>query len=96
MRKAPKRANASKKKTPSPRLSTILMVEDTLKNMNYSLIKVSELKRILPKKVNHNVLIEILDYLNNCNKIVMGPKGIVWTINDSPKLRKAIEKGTIH
>jgi len=86
----------SKKKTNklksshSPRLSTILMVEDVLKNMDESLIKVSQLKKRLPKQINHNTLLNILDYLQKSNKILIGVKGIVWLVNDSPKWREAI------
>lgn len=93
--------NKSKKKTtkagkakhvPSPRLSTILMVEDTLENMDDSIIKVAKLKRILPKQVNHNTLIEVLDYLSKRNRILFTPKGIIWLVNDSPKWKEAIRK----
>mgnify|MGYP001557812471 FL=1 len=44
----------------SPTLNTVLMVEDTLKNMEGSIITIAELKRRLPKQVNHNVLKVIL------------------------------------
>ena len=74
----------------SPTLNTILMVEKTLQEMPESVIKVSELKRLLPKQINHNTLKNILEYLQESNKIFMGVKGIVWIHNDSPKLRKAI------
>jgi hypothetical protein len=84
--------NASTKRLPSPRLSTIKMVENSLKNMNDSVIKVSGLKKILPKQVNHNTLIEILDYLQKSNKILFSAKGIVWLVNDSPKMRAQLRK----
>ncbi|MFA5746088.1 MAG: hypothetical protein WCX82_02020 [archaeon] len=74
----------------SPTLNTILMVEKTLQEMPDSVIKISELKRLLPKQVNHNTLKNILEYLQESNKIFIGVKGIVWIHNDSPKLRKAI------
>jgi len=74
----------------SPTLKTIKMVEKSLKEMPDSMIKISELKRILPKQINHNTLKNILEYLQESNKIFIGVKGIVWIHNDSPKLRKAI------
>jgi hypothetical protein len=76
----------------SPRLSTILMVENALENMDDSVIKVSKLKKILPKKINHNTLLTVLDYLQKNNKIYMSVKGITWLVNDSPKWKEAIRK----
>ena len=76
----------------SPTLRTIKMVESTLKNMDESLITVAGLKRILPKKVNHNTLIEILDYLHKGRKIDFDVHGIVWIENNSPKMQAALRK----
>jgi hypothetical protein len=75
----------------SPTLATIRMVEDTLKNMPGSVMKISELKRALPRKVNHNTLMKVIDYLDESNKIAFGWRGICWIQNDSPKLKKAID-----
>jgi hypothetical protein len=80
-----------KKKTPSPRLDTIKMVEKTLNNMDESVIKVSALKRLLPKQVNHNTLLEILDYLQNSHKIFIGTKGISW-VHTGPKMKNILAK----
>ena len=77
----------------APTLNTILMVEDTLRNMDESLITIAGLKKILPKKVNHIALMNILDYLQKSNKIYMSVKGITWIVNDSPQLRRLIENG---
>ncbi len=77
----------------SPTLRTIKMVENTLKNMDESRIKISELKKILPRQINHNTLKQVIDYLEESNKIVTSHKGITYTINNSPKLKKAIENG---
>ncbi len=81
------------KQVHSPTLKTVMMVEDVLKNMDESVITVAELKRRLPRQVNHNTLKEILDYLDKSNKIYMNVKGITWLVNDSPKMREAIRKG---
>ncbi len=77
----------------SPTLNTVLMVENTLKNMEGSVITIAELKRRLPKQVNHNVLKVILEYLEKSNKIAVSLKGITWIHNTNPNLRQAIRKG---
>lgn len=80
----------------SPTLNTVIMVENTLKNMDESAIKIAELKRRLPKQVNHNTLMIILKYLEDSNKIYIGLKGITWIQNDNPNLREAIKRGHRH
>ena len=82
-----------KKLEHSPTLNTVLMVEETLKNMDESIITVAEFKRKLPKQINHNTLKLILEYLEESNKIAVTMKGITWIHNLNPKLRKAIKKG---
>jgi len=84
----------SEKQIHWPTLNTVIMVENELKNMNESLISIAELKRKLPRQVNHNTLILILQYLEESNKILSSIKGITWIHNPSPKLKRAIEKGT--
>lgn len=77
----------------SPTLNTILMVEETIKNSDKSLMKVSDIKRELPKQVNHNVLKTILEYLEDSNKIAVSLKGITWIHNSNAKLTKNINLG---
>jgi len=77
----------------SPTLNTVLMVEHTLQTMNESLITVADLKKILPKQINHNTLMTILTYLEAGNKIAVSLKGITWIHNTNPRLRKAISEG---
>ncbi len=76
-----------------PTLNTVIMVEEALKDMPGSVMSVAELKRGLPRQVNHNTLMLILEYLDRSNKIAVGLKGITWIHNTNPKLRKAISKG---
>jgi len=76
-----------------PTLNTVIMVENVLKNLNESVISIAELKRKLPRQVNHNTLMVILQYLEDSNKIFVGLKGITWIHNSSLKLRKAIKEG---
>jgi len=71
-------------------LNTVIMVENILKNMDESVISIAELKRRLPKQVNHNTLMIILQYLEESNKIIFTSKGITWIHNTNPNLRKAI------
>jgi hypothetical protein len=78
----------------APTLNTILMVEETLKNMEGSVMTIAELKRKLPKQINHNTLKAILEYLENSNKIAVSIKGITWIKNDNPNLRRLIAAGT--
>ncbi len=79
----------------APTLNTIIMVENTLKNMDESVITIAELKRRLPKQINHYTLKAILEYLDESNKIIVGIRGITWIHNDSPKLKKAIANGLV-
>ena len=77
----------------SPTLNTVIMVEETLRNIDESVITVAELKRRLPKKINHNKLKTILRYLEESNKIVVTVDGITWIFNRNPNLRRAIRTG---
>ena len=81
------------KKEHYPNLSTVLMVEDTLQKMDESVVTIAELKRKLPREVNHNTLKIILEYLEKSNKIAVTLRGITWVHNTNPNLRKAISTG---
>ena len=75
-----------------PSLKTVLMVEETLKKAELTMTR-EELKRGLPKKVMHQTLNIILNYLEESGKIMDGRKGILWIYNPSPKLQSAIKAG---
>lgn len=77
----------------SPTLNTVIMVEDALKKAGKSVISIAELKRRLPKQVNHYTLMAILEYLEESNKIAVTLKGITWIQNASRNLKEAIRKG---
>ena len=77
----------------SPTLNTVIMVEEVLKRIPGSVITVAELKRLLPRQVNHNVLKIILIYLEQSNKIAVTMRGITWTFNPDARLRAAMAKG---
>ncbi|MHB1830593.1 MAG: hypothetical protein ACYCO0_04335 [Candidatus Micrarchaeaceae archaeon] len=75
----------------SPTLNTVLMVEQTLRDSK-EVIKISELKRRLPRKVMHATLLEILNYLQESGKILITTKGVVWTYVPSELMNK-LKKG---
>ncbi len=77
----------------SPTLNTVLMVESSLKKSG-ELIKLAELKKILPKQIMHQTLIKILDYLQISGKIIIGTKGILWIYTERKELNELIKKGT--
>jgi hypothetical protein len=76
-----------------PTLNTVMMVENTLKKMNESVISIAELKRNLPKQVNHITLMTILEYLEKSNKIAVTLRGITWIENNNSNLKKMIASG---
>lgn len=80
-------------KQTTPTLNTVIMVENTIKNSPNSINKLSDIKRALPKKVNHNTLKVILEYLELSNKIAFSSKGITWIHNNNSYLRSVLNKG---
>ena len=70
----------------SPTLNTVLMVENVIKNARDSIISIPEIKRNLPKQINHNTLMIILEYLEESGKIAVTMKGITWIHNTNPTL----------
>jgi hypothetical protein len=77
----------------SPTLNTVIMVEEVLKGMDESVVTIPELKKRLPRQVNHNTLKVILEYLERSNKIAVSLKGITWIQNANKDLRKAVRTG---
>lgn len=75
----------------SPRLATVLMVEETLRNAGV-VLKIAELKRRLPKQVMHNTLLQILDYLQESGKILITTKGVLWIYRPPSELER-LKKG---
>ncbi len=74
-----------------PRLDTVLMVEDTIKKLDYYPTK-NQLWRALPKMVMWQTLGLILEYLEKSNKILITKdKKIMWVAMDNRKLRKLFE-----
>lgn len=73
----------------APTLSTILMVERTIKKADkYPTRK--ELWNRLPRKVQYQTFKQILEYLEASGKITFNDKEILWIFPDNPKLRKLL------
>ena len=76
----------------SPTLETVQMVEETIKNAK-EVISVAELKRRLPRQVNHYTLKAILRYLQASGKIEFTPDGVVWIFTPREDLKAILSKG---
>lgn len=77
-----------------PNLNTVLMVEDFLKEHRDLPIKISDLKKQLPKQVMHQTLQVVLEYLWRSGKIIYGPRGVQWIYSEPQHLRKMFD-GTL-
>lgn len=77
----------------SPTLNTVMMVEETLKKVG-EVITLAKLKKKLPKKIMHQTLLKILDYLQMSGKIIIGTKGILWIYTERKELNELINRGT--
>jgi len=73
-----------------PRLDTILMVENAIKEAGSYLTK-KELLESLPKKIQYQTFNRILEYLESSNKIMFNNREIIWIFPDNPKLKKLLE-----
>ena len=78
-----------------PRLDTVLMVEEAIKNAPDYPTK-AKLMRLLPKKIMYQTLLVILDYLQTSNKILIDKRDgkIVWIWNPK-KVDELIRKGLV-
>ena len=70
------------------------MVEDFLKVHRDIPLKISEIKKQLPKQVMHETLKIILEYLWRSGKIIYGPKGVQW-IYTTPEHLQAMLKDAL-
>jgi len=67
------------------------MVENVLKEYQDTPLKISELKKLLPKQVMHQTLKIILIYLWKSGKIIYGPRGVQWIYSEPGHLKKMFE-----
>lgn len=81
---------ASKAILHEPQLDTILMVENAIREAkSYPTRK--ELLKSLPKQIQYQTFLRILEYLEGSNKIVFDRRRIVWVFPDNPKLKRLLE-----
>ena len=74
-----------------PNLNTVLMVEDFLRKHRDIPMKISEIKKELPKQIMHQTLLIILEYLWKSGKIIYGPRGVQWIYTSPEHLKKMFE-----
>lgn len=75
----------------SPRLDTILFVEETIRKSPKDLTRTA-LYRVLDGRVMYQTLKVILHYLEKSNKITYSGNKIVWIFTNT-KLDRAVSKG---
>jgi len=66
------------------------MVENAIKESGSYPTK-KELLKNLPRKMQYQTFIRILNYLESSNKIVISNRRIIWVFADNPKLQKLLE-----
>jgi len=75
-----------------PRLASIEMVEDILKEYHEFASK-SALQRALPRTIQTQTFNRILEYLEKSNKILFTKdRAVVWIFSSDPKLKKVWEE----
>lgn len=67
------------RKTHSPNLDTIKMIEDTIEE-NHDFRTVTDLYHALPRGVQHATFKKVLIYLEDSNKIAYDKNGVVFWI----------------
>lgn len=88
-------ARAKNRSVHSPRLETIMMVEDVLSKAKVFGSK-NRLWRALPKQVQYKTFTTILDYLQRSNKIAYDvDNSVIWTFADNAKLKRLLQEGTV-
>ncbi|MGI0087136.1 MAG: hypothetical protein ACREBI_04140 [Nitrosotalea sp.] len=77
--------------SPNPTLDTIKMVEQALSKILQYPSK-NSLWRALPRQVQYPTFKEVLDYLQESNKIMYDKDGaIIWIFADNAKLKKLLK-----
>ncbi len=76
----------------SPTLETVQMAEETIRKAK-QVLSIAELKRRLPRKVNHSTLKVILTYLQKSGKIEFTPDGMVWIFMPKEDIAAVLSKG---
>jgi len=76
----------------SPTLDTVLMVEEAVRKAK-EVLTIAELKRRLPRQVNHNTLKVILAYLQRSGKVEFTPYGVVWIFMPKEDVETILSRG---
>ncbi len=74
-----------------PTLGEVLLVEETIQDCDESIVSLSHLKKLLHGEITQNTLWNILDYLDEKNKIATSPKGVTW-IKHTKKLLEYMDE----
>lgn len=74
-----------------PNLNTVLMVERFLEKHRDIPMQLAEIKERLPRKVMHQTLKIILEYLWRSGKIIYGPRGVQWIYSRPEHLKNMLE-----
>jgi len=84
------------KKTHSPNLDTIKMVEDVISE-KHDFHTPTDLYNALPRRMQHSTFKTILDYLEKSNKIAFDKEGTVFWIfaNNKPGLIELEKNSTL-
>ena len=76
----------------SPTLDTVLMVEEAIHSAK-EVMSIAELKRRLPREVNHYTLKYILLYLQKSGKIEFTTDGLVWIFTSKEDIVRILNRG---
>ena len=74
-----------------PTLGDVLLAEKTIQDCDESIVPLSQLKMLLHGKITQNTLWNILDYLDEKNKITTSSKGVTW-IKHTKKLLEYMDE----
>jgi hypothetical protein len=66
------------------------MVEKAIKDCGEYPTK-KELLKSLPRKIQYQTFVRILNYLESSNKIIISKRRIIWVFPDNPQLKKLLE-----
>ena len=78
-----------------PRLDTVLMIEDKIREVGDYPSKTS-LWKSLPKQVQYQTFNVVLDYLEKSNKIIVTKDNkIMWIFADNKKAKKLIKESVL-
>jgi precorrin-2 methylase len=74
-------------------MSNITIIEKIIKKSKSSIITISEIKQALKGQVTNTELRNVIQRLENNNKIAVTTKGITWIYSTNSNLKRMIENG---